>query len=273
MTIIWALFALAAGAAAADPHNILTSEEKASGWKLLFDGKTFSGWEDPASETPPGENWVVEDGCIKAVPKPRIQEDLFTSESFEDFELVFEWRIAPKGNSGVKYRVQDRIVLEEGKLKPGAKKFEEMVDYELRNRLGVRNKIAPGARVQEYVIAFEYQMIDDSGHKDAAAGGDHITGAIYSMVAPTKRAARPAGEFNQSRIVLRGNHVEHWLNGERVVDVQLDSDQIAEGLAKRWTTGSPVYQMLTKQPKKKTPITLQHHNDAAWFRNIKIRPL
>ena len=257
----------------ADSHNILTPEEKAAGWKLLFDGKTLAGWEDPARETPPGENWVVEDGCIKAVDKPRIVEDLFTKESFENFELHFEWKIVPKGNSGVKYRVQDRAVLEDGKLKPHAKKFEETVDYELKNRLGARNKIAPGAHVQEYVIAFEYQMIDDSGHSDAAVGGDHLTGSIYSMVAPTKAAARPAGEFNQSKIVLRGNHVEHWLNGQKILDTQIDSDQIAKGLAKRWTTESPVYQMLTKQPKKKTPITLQHHNDPAWFRNIKIRPL
>jgi hypothetical protein len=93
------------------------------------------------------------------------------------------------------------------------------------------------------------------------------------MVAPTTQAARPVGEFNESRIVLRGNRVEHWLNGVKVVDTDLGVPAIAEGLAKRWTTASPVYQMLTRQPKKRTPIALQHHIDEVWFRNLKIRPL
>src|SRR5437868_8237290 len=98
---------LPAGAA----DNQLTSQEKKEGWKLLFDGKTFKGWEDPAKKSPPGNSFVIEDGCLKSVPHARIEEDLFTKQTYTDFELVFDWKIAPAGNSGVKYRIQDRVML------------------------------------------------------------------------------------------------------------------------------------------------------------------
>lgn len=279
MKLVWGVLAflivLTAGFTSppAAVHNALTAQERAAGWQLLFDGKTMDGWEDPTRESPPGDSWAVEDGCLKSLRNPRIRQDLFTTKTFGDFELAFEWKIAPGGNSGLKYRVQDRAVLEKSKLNPNAKRFEDTVDYELRHRLSSRNKIPPGAQIEEYVVAFEYQMIDDRGHADARAGENRQSGSIYSMVAPVKAAARPAGEFNQSRIVLRGNHVEHWLNGEKVVDTQLDSPEIANGLAERWTANSPVYQLLTRQPKTKTPIALQNHNDEAWFRDLKIRPL
>ncbi|MCW5981485.1 MAG: DUF1080 domain-containing protein [Bryobacteraceae bacterium] len=273
VTLAGALAALVVPSHAADIHNSLSPEERGAGWQLLFDGKSMTGWDDPARKSPPGDSWTIEDGCIKALRNPRIREDLFTAAGYGDFELAFDWKISPGGNSGVKYRVQDRAVLEKSTLNPAAKRFEDTVDYELIHRLASRDRIPPGASIEEYVVAFEYQVIDDRAHPDAGSGGKHISGSIYSMVAPAKAAARPAGEFNQSRIVLRGNHVEHWLNGEKVVDTQLDSEEIVNGLVERWTADSPVYRLLTRQPRKKTPIALQNHNDEAWFRAIKIRPL
>src|SRR5262249_32439438 len=100
---------LVAGAGAAD--NELSAKEKAEGWKLLFDGRSFKGWEDQAKKSPPGTSFVIEDGCLKSIPHPAIDEDLFTEETFQDFELVFDWKISPGGNSGVKYRIQDRVML------------------------------------------------------------------------------------------------------------------------------------------------------------------
>ena len=257
----------------APPPNQLTAAEKATGWKLLFNGKTMAGWEDPAKETPPGDSWVVEGGCLKSVLNPRIREDLFTKESFENFELVFDWRIAPGGNSGLKYRVQDRVILEVGEKAPGAKRFEDTVDYELRHRTLSRDEIKPDVRAQEYVVAFEYQLIDDLRHPDAKYGLIRNSGSIYGLVPVTERASKPAGEFNHSRIVLRGNHVQHWLNGIKVVDANLASEKVARLIAKRWGTSSRVYELLTKQPRKKTPIELQHHRSEVWFRNLKIREL
>lgn len=253
--------------------NTLTAEETSAGWKLLFDGQSLSGWEDPTHEDPPGDSWSVENGCIKATDHPKIREDLFTLEEFGDFELAFEWKISPGGNSGLKYRIQDRALLIEGKTNPDAERFEDTVDYELLNRVAQRTDIGPDDRNEEYVVAFEYQMIDNEGHPDAKESLNRSAGSIYSMVAPSAQVARPVGEWNESRVVLRGNHVEHWLNGTKIVDTDLNAEQILAGLEKRWTEESPVFQLLKEQPKKKTPIGLQNHNDEAWFRSIKIREL
>jgi len=262
-----------AAAGAAATVNRLTPEEKAAGWILLFDGVSLDGWEDQAKTPPPGDSWVVEDGWIKAVDHPKRRKDLFTSRSFGNFELEWQWKISEQGNSGVKYRVQDRVVLVKGRTYPNAKHFEDIVNYELLHPAASRDSVGPNDAFEEYAIAFEYQMIDNLGNADAKHGADRTTGAIYSMVAPSSDASKPAGEVNTSKIVLRGNHVEHWLNGVKVVDADLGSEQIRNGLAKRWTTGSPVYKLLTEQPKKETPIGLQNHNNVVWFRAIKIRPL
>lgn len=254
---------------ASGAENRLTAEEKAAGWRLLFDGKTMRGWEDPTRESPPGDAWVVEDGCLKAVAHPRIREDLLTTESFGDFELAFEWRISPRGNSGVKYRIQDRALLVRNRPSPAGKKFEDMVNYELTHRLAERSRIAPDEEVEEYLVAFEYQVIDPAVAADARSG----PGSLYDLAGEAHQAARPVGEFNQGRIVLRGNHVEHWVNGVKVVDVDLDSPAVLERLARRWGKGSPVYERLGRLERRRTPVALQHHNDEAWFRNIKLRPL
>src|SRR5690348_2174562 len=93
------LLALASSAMAAD--NQLTAAEKAAGWRLLFDGKSFAGWQDPTRETPPSDSFVIEAGCLKSQSHPKVREDLFSAETFGDFELRFDWKIAPAGNSGV----------------------------------------------------------------------------------------------------------------------------------------------------------------------------
>jgi len=85
----------------------LTPDEQKVGWVLLFDGTTMNGWDDPRLKAPAGDAWTTEDGCLKANKHPRITEDLFTKEEFRDFELAFDWRISPRGNSGVKYRIQE----------------------------------------------------------------------------------------------------------------------------------------------------------------------
>lgn len=257
-----AALALAACAAAAE-HNRLTPQEQAAGWQLLFDGRTMNGWVDPAGKSPPGDAFTVEDGCIKVRAKPRIHEELFTTAVFGDFELAFDWRISPRGNSGVKYRIQDNVFL----LHEKVKRFEDLVELSLKRRP------PRGERGQDYVIGFEYQVIDNRGHRDALRGARQQAGALYNLVGPPEDVARQPGEWNQGRIVLRGDHVEHWLNGRKVVDVMLDAPEIAAGLARRWGEGTRVYELLTRQPRRQCPISLQNHNDEAWFRNIKIRPL
>ncbi len=248
--------------------NALTHEEKLAGWALLFDGRTMYGWDDPTRKTPPGDAWSIEDGCLKATANPRITEDLFTKENFRDFELVFDWRISPGGNSGVKYRIQDHLFVAPHEGNGERETFEQSVERSFRNR--ARERPAKG---QDYVIGFEYQITDDTTNGDAKGNRKHTAGALYDMVAPSAQPARPVGEFNHSRILVRGNHVEHWLNGVKVVDSALDAPEALQGIQERWEIAPHVYKLLATQPNKDCPISLQNHDNEAWFRNIKIRRL
>lgn len=240
--------------------NTLTAEEVKDGWKLLFDGKTFNGWE----RAPESDSFSIEDGSIKVMKKPRLRQDLYSAEKYRDFELQWDWKISPGGNSGLKYRIQDRIWLSEEEQK----KFEDWVEYSYTHR----PKSIP-AKGQEYVVSFEYQMIDNGVHKDALRGPKYQTGALYDMIPPVKDAAKPVGEFNHSRLIVKGKHVEHWLNGEKVLDASLDDPAVAAGSAKRWGENSHVYKFLTSQPAKDCQFSLQNHDDEAWFRNIKVKRL
>ncbi len=235
-----------------------------SGWVSLFDGKTMAGWDDPRQKTPPGDAWTIDDGCLKANRSPRITEDLFSKDVFRDFELAFEWKVAPGANSGVKYRIQDRVFLAHRTMP----RFEDLVNYSIGNRPAARPD-----RGQEYVVGFEYQILDNARNPDGRAGATHQAGALYDIVGPTKDATKPVGEFNESRLVVKGNHVEHWLNGVKVVEADLDSPAAAEHIAHRWGQGTPVTEDMTKQPSKDCPISLQNHGGDTWFRNIRIRRL
>ncbi len=232
----------------------------AQGWQSLFDGKTFHGWEDPLKKSPAGDSFTIEDGCLKPVPHPKIEEDLFTEATYGDFELEFDWKISPAGNSGVKYRIQDRVFL----LDQRPPKFEDQVNEAMKDR----RKDRP-AKGQEYVIGFEYQLTDNARNPDAKSNGPmHQAGALYDIFAPLRDATRPVGEFNHSRIVVKGDHTEHWVNGVKVVDGSLKGVEVARSAAKRWGEGTPVYNLLVNQPRKSCQISLQNHGDAAWFKNL-----
>jgi hypothetical protein len=253
---------LSQAARAAD--NQLTPEEKSAGWKLLFDGRSYAGWRDPTKLDPPGDSFTIEDGCLKAVANPRIVEDLFTRLTFRNFELQFDWKISPAGNSGVKYRIQDHLFIPEGRVR-----FEDRVKAAL-----LAPRVPRPVKGQDYVIGFEYQLTDDATNPDARYNGPkHRTAALYDVAAPAKDATRPVGEFNHSLLVVKDGRVEHWLNGDKVVDASLKSPEVAASMQKRWGTDSPVYKLLVDQPRARCPISLQNHGDEAWFKNVKIRIL
>ncbi len=236
------------GGAQPDPagHNTLTAEEKSQGWILLFDGSTFHGWRGLGRERVPERHWAIEDGAITKIPtadvplqadgQPLQGGDLMTSAAFADFELVFEWKISPGGNSGVKYNVS-----------------EEMSLAHAPNRAA---------------LGFEYQILDDALHPDAANGPNRTAAALYDLIAPEGKKLRPVGQFNSARIVFRGGRGEHWLNGAKVLDYELDTPQMNERLARS------KYRNIAGFAEKRTGhIVLQDHTDAAWFRNIKLLPL
>jgi hypothetical protein len=264
------LLILAGAALLSAAHNELTPQEKQAGWRLLFDGQTFRGWQDPATKNQPGDAWRIENDTVRTVLKPRIEEDLVSEAEFGDFELTFDWKIAPKGNTGVKYRIQRHIFVDKEKQYVGAGGFEAQLGHELKNRPSDRTKLKPGASGFVYTVGFECQLIDDQGHVDALRGADRRTGALYAMNPPEKSAAKPAGEWNTGRILVVGNNFEHWINGVKVNEGSLTDDAVRAGVSKRWKPAPEILQDLSA-PRPRGPVSLQHHSDEAWFRNIKIR--
>jgi hypothetical protein len=181
----------------------------ADGWVTLFDGKSKDGFVAPGGGPLP-ESWTVEDGALKAVRMP-VRSGIRTKDTFGSFELRFSWKVPAKGNSGVKYRL---FYLSRG----------------------------DGA-------GHEYQIADDTGDPGAIQHPTERSGALYNQIAPAKNVVRPVGEFNDTVIIVRGRHCEHWLNGEKVVEYEAESGPL-EG-----------------------PILFQHHGTEAWYRNIRIRRL
>lgn len=230
--IIAATIALAAvaGIRAADTPNTLTNKERAEGWKLLFDGSTTSGWRGYKKDAAP-EAWKVEDGALTLAGK-RVG-DLITVDEYENFEFAFEWKISKNGNSGVFYLVQEKPEL-----------------------------------AQTYHSGPEYQVIDNAGHPDAKNGPDRHAGANYALQAPAKDTSKPVGQWNQGRIVKRGAHVEHWLNGEKVVEYELWSDAWKAQVAASKFSKMPAYATA-----KKGHLALQDHGDPVAFRSLKIKVL
>lgn len=152
-----------------------------TGWRALFDGRTLDGWRVYQSQRPP-TGWSVRDG---ALTKSAPTDDIVTVDQFGDFELEWEWRIAPGGNAGVFYR--------------GTEEYEKV-----------------------YWSAVEYQLLDDAG---AGTGLDRATaaGAAYALYPAPAGTVKPAGQWNSSRVVARGARVEHWLNGEKLVEYDQNS--------------------------------------------------
>ncbi len=225
--LVAALAAGCAGRTGDGPPNSLSAAERRAGWELLFNGQDTSGWRGFGKDAFPQSGWVVEDGWLRHLPKGG-GGDIITTRMFRNFELSWEWKVAPGGNSGLKYFISE----------------------ERRSPIG-----------------HEYQLIDDSLHPDAGHGPKRQTASLYDALPPVAPPVRPAGMVNTSRVIVRGDDVEHWLNGRRVLAYRLGSGLTeAKAASKfrneaRWGTGF------------ETPILLQDHSDEVAFRSIKIRVL
>ncbi len=267
-----AILCIAASLTAQAADNVLTPEEKEAGFRLLFDGHTFKGWHDPASEKPPGECWVIEDGMLKTTPKPRITEDLVSEESFGNFDLKFDWRISARGNTGVKYRIQRTIFMDNSEVDRNAG-FEAGLEHEITASHSNRTTLGPGATGLEYTVSYEFQLIDDAGYPELSKT-DHVhdTGALYSMIPPKAKAAKPAGQWNTSRLVVNGDHFEHWINGVLVCDGALHSEESRAGTSKRWAA-APTIRDILNNAASTGPLSLQHHGATVYFKNLKVRTL
>lgn len=219
--------------------NTLTPAEKAAGWKLLFDGKTTQGWRGFRRDKFPEGGWAIENGTIKHLAGGGEQSqqggDIITVGQYDNFELQLEWRIAPGANSGVKYLIDENMV-----------------------------------KTGHSGVGFEMQILDDDRHPDAKMGknGNRTAGSLYDLIPPKNKVLRPVGEWNQSRLVVNGNHIEHWLNGVKVVEFERGSPEMKALIAESKYKNIPGFGEV-----RKGHILLQDHGNEVWFRNIKIREL
>ena len=237
-TGVLAMLAVSAmgSAQSAPAPNTLTTAEQSAGWRLLFDGRSTAGWHpygQNAAVLPSKANgWDVIDGTLVALGRgTETTADIVTNDEHASFELAVDWKLAPQANSGIFFHVVEQ----------GQKEI--------------------------YATGPEYQLIDDDGWKGPLEAWQR-TGANYAMHAPLTKAAKPVGEWNHTRIVVNGAHVEHWLNGAKTAEYDLWTPEwVALKTIGKWKD-YPAYGM-ARQGK----VGLQNHGNTSWFRNIKIRVL
>ena len=216
-----------------DSVNVLTTADREDGWDLLFNGQNLNNWKGFKSDSI-SSKWVIDDHAIHFDPdEPGEGGDIMTAETYEDFELSFEWKIGECGNSGVIYLAEEA-----------------------------------DERENTWVTGPEYQILDDTCHPDAEVGPDRRAGAAYDVYGPSEDITRPAGEWNESRILVDDSRIEHWLNGTKVVEYERGGDDWQTRIADSKWTDYPDYGTV-----EEGHIALQDHGDPVWFRKMKIRRL
>ena len=225
--------------------NRISPGEARAGWRLLWDGRTTNGWRSAKGPSFPAKGWAINDGILSVEPSGGGEStnggDIITTRDYSDFELSVDFRLTPGANSGIKYFVDPSLLKGEGSA-----------------------------------IGLEYQLLDDERHPDAKMGrdGNRTLGSLYDLItarnlsdpdSPGKRI-NPPGEWNRALLVVRGNHVEHWLNGFKVVEYERGSPEFRQLVA---------MSKYAKWPRfgegKSGPILLQDHGDRVDFRSIKLR--
>ena len=234
------LAAAAALACRADTPNQLTPAESRDGWRLLFDGKTTDGWRSARAEVFPAKGWLVRDGTLTVLASDGheggVGGDIITVDKYSSFDLKADFRITPGCNSGIKIFVDPEI------------------------------NTGPGSS-----IGLEYQILDDLRHPDAKLGrdGNRTLGALYDLYPPAPdKPVNPMGEWNSAEIISSGPHVEHWLNGKRILEYTRFTPEfrqrVQESKFKKWPGFGELHEGY---------ILLQDHGSEVSFRNIKIRVL
>lgn len=204
-------------------------EEIKASAQVLFDGTNTDSWRNFKADTI-SHLWQIEDGALVLLGKGG--GDLVSKEQYENFELELEWKISKNGNSGLFYHVSE------------GDSYEKV-----------------------YHTGPEFQILDNEGHKDGQIK-THRAGDNYDMQSCVEENVRPVGEWNKIKLSVNKGHVEHWMNGSKVVEFQIGSPAWEAQLAKSKFTKWPDYSRAGKGH-----IALQDHGDKVWFKNIRITPL
>jgi len=205
---------------------------ESTGYKTIFDGKTMDGWR--SYQNKPQDSWSVVDGILycrgSLTDKSDKRADLITTKQYENFDFSVDWKISPQGNSGIIYLATEEFPT-------------------------------------SYLSGPEYQIIDDKNFPEKLEDWQK-TGANYAMDAAPSAHPNPVGEWNNTRIVVNKGHVEHWLNGEKIVEYQIGTDEWRKKKTEGKWKDAAGYGVSTKGH-----IALQDHGSEAWFKNIKIKEL
>ena len=218
--------------------NKLTKEEIRDGWILLFDGQTTNGWRSAKAQTFPKGGWEVANGILRVLPGDGQESanggDIVTTRTFRNFILKVDFKITPGANSGIKYFVNTDL-----------------------------NQGAGSA------IGCEFQVLDDDLHPDAKLGvkGNRKLGALYDLIPVSDDKPFNKSEFNTAVIIVQGNHVEHWLNGVKMLEYERNTQEwnalVAYSKYKNWPNFG----------NRDGRILLQDHGNEVWFKNVKIKEL
>jgi hypothetical protein len=203
-------------------------------WLVLFDGGSVDHWRGFRRDDFPADGWTVDEGALKPITDGTVV-DIITRQQFSHYELELEWRVAPHGNSGIFVHVTE--------------------DHP-----------------QVWHTGPEFQVLDDEAHPDGRVP-ETSAGSVYGLLAPADKHLRPAGEYNSARIVVRGGLLEHVLNGQTVLTVDLDSEEF-----RRRVAGSTFSQWPDFARPRAGHIALQHASVSplkapVWFRSVRIREL
>jgi hypothetical protein len=212
--------------------NTLSKSEVNAGWKLLFDGKTLDGWR--MYQNKEADAWGVIDGELyckgSQTDKSDLRADIITTDQFQNYELSIDWKISPQGNSGIMYHVTE--------------------EYDAA-----------------YLSGPEYQLIDDVGFPHPLEEWQK-TGSDYAMYNATSRPTKPVGQYNTTKIVVKGSHREYWLNGVKILTFEAWTDDWKQRKASgKWKD------TIGYGKARKGHICLQDHGGGIWFKNIKIKAL
>ncbi|AMR32982.1 hypothetical protein A0256_16935 [Mucilaginibacter sp. PAMC 26640] len=204
-------------------------------WHYLFDGKATNELRG-YKLTDFSDAWKIEDGALIALPdKPNV--DLVSKENYINFDLTFQWAVSKAGNSGVFYNVQENSKHESG------------------------NGNSPN-----WLDNFEFQLLDDIDFNDHEPR--RSAGSLYDLITPVNKLLKPVGEFNTARLLVNHGHVEHWLNGKKVVAYEIGSKELNDLIAHSKYSTNPNFAKSTSGH-----IMFQHHGQQVWLKNIKIKRL